>query len=54
MDNLNPYVEDWMAKASKKLFEATQVRDAAFAWGVLTSIKKTIDNQIKQLEEGQG
>ena len=54
MQNLNPIVEDYMANASKKLFEASQIKDTAFAWAILTSIKKTIDTQIQILEKKEG
>lgn len=43
-----------MAKASRQLFEASQLNDPAFAWGILTSLRKTIDEQIQILEKGEG
>jgi hypothetical protein len=53
MRKLNPIVEDYMARASKKLFEATQIKDNAFAYGVLTSLRNTLEEQIQIcLKEG--
>ena len=50
---INPLVADYMARESKRLFNAVQSGDPELAEATLVNLRATLDSYIQAIKEGE-